>query len=162
FLRAGDEVVASVRLSAGEASKGSQVLEVKLASAGALQANQAQEKIELGQGGEKVLPLQIKATGPGSAELAVDVTGGKDPVKDRRAVPVRPAALEEPVKVSAWGGGELSLQAANSATLTDVQLVLQPSVVDAALSNVRELLTYPYGCLEQLVSTTVPNVALYQ
>ncbi|KFE67937.1 alpha-2-macroglobulin family protein [Hyalangium minutum] len=162
FLREGDEALASVRLSAGAASKGSQVLEVKLASAGALQANQTQEKIELGQGGEKVLPLQIKATGPGSAELSVDVTGGKDPLKDRRAVPVRPAALEEPVKVSAWGGGELSLQAASSATLTDVQLVLQPSVVDAALTNVRELLTYPYGCLEQLVSTTVPNVALYQ
>lgn len=162
FLRAGDEALASVRLSAGEASKGSQVLEVKLASAGALQANQATEKIELRQGGEKVLPLQIKATGEGSAELAVDVTGGKDPLRDRRAVPVRPAALEEPVKVSAWGGGELSLQAANTATLTEVQLVLQPSVVDAALSNVRELLTYPYGCLEQLVSTTVPNVALYQ
>ena len=77
-------------------------------------------------------------------------------------MPVRPAAWKEPVKVSAWGGGELSLQAASSATLTDVELVLQPSVVDAALTNVRELLTYPYGCLEQLVSTTVPNVALYQ
>jgi hypothetical protein len=162
FLRVGDEALASVRLSAGEASKGSQVLEVKLASAGAFQANQAQQKIELGKGGEKIIPLQIKATGPGAAELAVDVTGGKEPLKDRRSVPVRPAALEEPVKVSAWGGGELSLQVASSATLTDVQLVLQPSVVDAALSNVRELLTYPYGCLEQLVSTTVPNVALYQ
>ncbi|HVG62830.1 MAG TPA: alpha-2-macroglobulin family protein, partial [Hyalangium sp.] len=162
FLRAGDEALASVRLSAGQASKGSQVLEVKLASAGAFQANQAQQKIELGQGGEQIIPLQIKATGPGAAELAVDVTGGKEPLKDRRSVPVRPAALEEPVKVSAWGGGELSLTVAGSATLTDVQLVLQPSLVDAALSNVRELLTYPYGCLEQLVSTTMPNVALYQ
>ena len=103
---------------------------------------QAQQKVELGEGGEQVIPLQLKATGPGAAELAVDVTGGKEPLKDRRAVPVR-AALEEPVKVSAWGGGELSLQAAGSATVTDVELVLQPSVVDAALSNVRELLTYP-------------------
>lgn len=162
FLRAGDEALASVRLSAGQASKGSQVLEVKLASAGAFQANQAEQKIELGQGGEQIIPLQLKATGPGAAELAVDVTGGREPLKDRRSVPVRPAALEEPVKVSAWGGGELSLTVAGSATLSDVQLVLQPSLVDAALSNVRELLTYPYGCLEQLVSTTVPNVALYQ
>jgi uncharacterized protein YfaS (alpha-2-macroglobulin family) len=162
FLRAGDEALASVRLSAGEASKGSQVLDVKLAAAGVLEANTNQQKVELGQGGEKVIPLRIKAINVGAAELAVDVTGGKEPLKDRRAVPVRPAALEEGVKVSAWGGGELSLQAANSATLTDVELVLQPSLVDAALTNVRELLTYPYGCLEQLVSTTVPNVALYQ
>ncbi|MFL5346152.1 MAG: alpha-2-macroglobulin family protein [Hyalangium sp.] len=162
FLRAGDEALASVRLSAGAASKGSQVLDVKLASAGMLQANQAQQKVELGQGGEQIIPLQIKATAPGAAELAVDVTGGKDLLKDRRAVPVRPAAVEEPVKVSAWGGGDLALQAPGSATLADVELVLQPSLVDAALTNVRELLTYPYGCLEQLVSTTVPNVALYQ
>jgi uncharacterized protein YfaS (alpha-2-macroglobulin family) len=162
FLRAGDEALASVRLSAGEASKGSQLLEVRLAAAGMLQAAEQNQKVELGKGGEQVLPLRIKATGPGAAELAVEVTGGKDPLKDRRAVPVRPAALEEPMKVSAWGGGELSLKAAGSATLTDVQLVLQPSLVDAALTNVRELLTYPYGCLEQLVSTTVPNVALYQ
>ncbi|WP_224363558.1 alpha-2-macroglobulin family protein [Hyalangium versicolor] len=162
FLRAGDEALASVRLSAGAASKGSQVLDVKLASAGVLQANQTQEKVELGEGGEKVIPLPIKATAAGFAELAVDVTGGKDPLKDRRALPVRPAALEEPVKVSVWGGGELSLQAANTASVADVELVLQPSLVDAALTNVRELLTYPYGCLEQLVSTTVPNVALYQ
>jgi len=66
------------------------------------------------------------------------------------------------MKVSRWGGGELSLPAATTAAVTDVELVLQPSLVDAALTNVRELLTYPYGCLEQLVSTTVPNVALYQ
>ncbi len=162
FLREGDEALASVRLSAGEASKGSQMLDVKLAAAGVLQANASEQKVELGQGGEKIIPLQIKATQVGFAELAVDVTGGKEPLRDRRAVPVRPAALEEAVKVSSWGGGELSLQAANSATLTDVELVLQPSLVDAALTNVRELLTYPYGCLEQLVSTTVPNVALYQ
>ena len=162
FLRAGDEALASVRLSAGAASKGSQVLSVRLASSGSLQANQAEQQVELGQGGEQIIPLQLKATGTGPAELAVDVTGGKDPLRDRRVVPVRPAALEEPVKVSSWGGGELSLPAAPSATLTDVELVLQPSLVDAALANVRELLTYPYGCLEQLVSTTVPNVALYQ
>ena len=53
-------------------------------------ANQAQQKVELGEGGEQVIPLQLKATGPGAAELAVDVTGGKEPLKDRRAVPVRP------------------------------------------------------------------------
>ncbi len=29
-------------------------------------------------------------------------------------------------------------------------------------SQVEELLTYPYGCLEQLVATTVPNIALHR
>jgi uncharacterized protein YfaS (alpha-2-macroglobulin family) len=127
-----------------------------------LAAGEVKEKVELGQGGEKVLPVTLVATRDGTAELAVEVAGGREPLKDRRSLAVRPAAWEEPVKVSQWGGGELSLQAPQSAALADVELVLQPSLVDAALSNVRDLLTYPYGCLEQLVSTTVPNVALYQ
>jgi hypothetical protein len=162
FLRAGDEALASVRLSSGQASKGSQVLDVKLAPTGVLEPGEVERKVELAKGGEQVLPVTLKATRDGSATLAVQVTGGKEPLKDRRTLVVRPASLAQPMKVSRWGGGELSLPAATTAAVTDVELVLQPSLVDAALTNVRELLTYPYGCLEQLVSTTVPNVALYQ
>jgi len=162
FLRQGDEALASVRLSAGQTSTGSQLLDVRLAAAGVLEPSESKQKVELGQGGEQVLPLTLKAKGSGSAELAVEVLGGKEPLRDRRAVSVRPATVDEAVKVSRWGGGELTLPAAATASVSGVELVLQPSLVDAALSNVRELLTYPYGCLEQLVSTTVPNVALYQ
>jgi uncharacterized protein YfaS (alpha-2-macroglobulin family) len=64
--------------------------------------------------------------------------------------------------VSRTGGGELTLPVAQSAKVSEVELLLQPSTVAAALANVRELLSYPYGCLEQLVATTVPNLALYQ
>ena len=162
FLRQGDEALASVRLSAGEASTAEQSLDVRLAAAGVLEPAEDKRKVTLAQGGEQVLPLTLKAKGPGVAALSVEVTGGKEPLRDRRSVQVRPGVLEEPVKVSHWGGGELSLPVAASASVSGVELVLQPSLVDAALSNVRELLTYPYGCLEQLVSTTVPNVALYQ
>jgi len=162
FLRQGDEALASVRLSAGQTSTGSQLLDVRLAAAGVLEPSESNQKVELGKGGEQVLPLTLKAKGSGSAELAVEVLGGKEPLRDRRMVAVRPATVDEAVKVSRWGGGELALPAAAAASVSGVELVLQPSLVDAALSNVRELLTYPYGCLEQLVSTTVPNVALYQ
>jgi hypothetical protein len=41
-----------------------------------------------------------------------------------------------------------------------VELVLQSSLVDAALQDLRELLVYPYGCLEQLVASTTPSLAL--
>ncbi|HZI12683.1 MAG TPA: MG2 domain-containing protein, partial [Myxococcus sp.] len=162
FMREGDEALASVRLSAGQKSTGSQVLDVKLASLGALKADQSQHKVELAKGGEKVVPVTLRATATGAAQLSVDVTGGKDPLKDRKLFQVEAAAVEDVVKVSAWGGGELEVPAPKEATLARVELVLQPSIVDAALTNVRELLSYPYGCLEQLVSTTVPNVAVYQ
>jgi len=162
FLREGDEALASVRLSAGEKSPGSQLLDVRLASLGALKADQLAHKVELAKGGEQVVPLMLKAASTGAAQLSVNVAGGKEPLKDLKRFEVGPAAMEDVVKVSAWGGGALEVPAPQEATLSRVELVLQPSIVDAALSNVRELLTYPYGCLEQLVSTTVPNVAVYQ
>lgn len=163
LLREGDEVQASVRLSAGQRSEGSQVLELKLAAGGALEGGTLQaQKVELAAKGEQVVPVALKAKGAGAGTLAVDVSGGKEPLRDRRSLPVRPAAWEEAIKASRWGGGEVALQVPEQATLSNVELVLQPSLVDAALTNVRELLTYPYGCLEQLVATTVPNLALYQ
>ncbi|NNC07797.1 alpha-2-macroglobulin [Corallococcus exiguus] len=162
FLREGDEALASVRLAAGTKSKGSQVLDVRLQPGGALQAEALQRKVELGEGGEQVVPVTLHASKTGPAELSVDVVGGKDPLRDLKRFDVAPAAVEDAVQVSAWGGGALALEAPEASALTRVELVLQPSTVDAALSNVRELLTYPYGCLEQLVSTTVPNVAVYQ
>jgi alpha-2-macroglobulin len=162
FLRQGDEALASVRLSPGEAATGEQRLDVRLAASGVLEPAELKRQVTLAPGGEQVLPLTLKAQGAGPAELAVSVKGGKEPLGDRHAVQVRPGVLEEPVRVSHWGGGALELPVAASARLSGVELVLQPSLVDAALSNVRDLLTYPYGCLEQLVSTSVPNVALYQ
>ncbi|MBF5046078.1 alpha-2-macroglobulin [Aggregicoccus sp. 17bor-14] len=162
FLREGDEALASVRLSAGEASKAPQGLQIKLAAAGVLQGAGVQQAVQLAPGAEQVLPMKLSAKGAGAGELSVQVAGGKEPLAERRQLPVRPAVLEAPVQVSRWGGGALALPAAASARLSHVELVLQPSLVDAALANVRELLTYPYGCLEQLVSTTVPNVALFR
>ncbi|MCY1046541.1 MG2 domain-containing protein [Corallococcus sp. bb12-1] len=162
FLREGDEALASVRLSAGAKSKGSQMLDLRIQPGGALQAEATLKKLELGEGGEQVVPVTLRASKTGPAELAVDVTGGKDPLRDLKRFDVAPASVEDAVQVSAWGGGALALEAPDSATLTRVELVLQPSTVDAALTQVRELLTYPYGCLEQLVSTTVPNVAVFQ
>ncbi|WNZ62880.1 hypothetical protein QEG98_03425 [Myxococcus sp. MxC21-1] len=135
---------------------------MKLASLGALKADQFEHKVELAKGGEQVVPLTLKAASTGAAQLTVNVAGGKDSLRDLKRFDVGPAAVEDEVKVSAWGGGALEVPAPQEATLARVELVLQPSIVDAALSNVRELLTYPYGCLEQLVSTTVPNVAVYQ
>jgi uncharacterized protein YfaS (alpha-2-macroglobulin family) len=85
-----------------------------------------------------------------------------DRIADRRKLSILPATIEEPMQVSAWGGGSLSLAMAQGASSDSVELVLQPTLVEAALSNVRDLLEYPYGCLEQLISTTIPNVAVYR
>lgn len=162
FLREGDEAVGSVRLSRGEKEKSEKTLAVTLAAAGALSGEQAKADARLAAGGEQRVPMSLKAGPPGVGELSFTVAGLAEPMADRRRLAVRPAAVSEPVQVSAYGGGELTVPVTGTQKVESMELVLQPSIVDAALANVRELLTYPYGCLEQLTSTTVPNIALYQ
>ncbi len=161
FLREGDDAVGSVRL-ARISDKAKQALEVKVAAAEGLGGQSATGRADLVAASEQVVPFKLHAQAAGSPEVAISVTGAAEPLADRRKVPVVPAVLEETLQVSSYAGGELKLPPLGTSRTQKVELVLQPSTVDAALANVRELLSYPYGCLEQLVSTTVPNVALFQ
>jgi uncharacterized protein YfaS (alpha-2-macroglobulin family) len=104
--------------------------------------------------------LEGKQGGAGRVLLAL--AGGDRPLSDSRDLPVRPAAVEEVISTASLGGGRLQLDLPPGAEVESVQLSLRPSSVALALSQVEELLTYPYGCLEQLVATTVPNVALHR
>ena len=96
FLRQGDEAQASVRLSAGEASKGTQNLDVKLAAAGVLEAAQDSQKVTLAKGGEQVLPITLKAKSAGAAELALSTVGA-----GRTALAVDRASARETVPEAA-------------------------------------------------------------
>jgi hypothetical protein len=159
FLREGDEAAGSVRVSALQQSER---LAVKLAVSGAAAGVETQTEVALVKGSEKIVPISLRAQKPGAAELAISVSGGREPLRDRRSVPVRAGGIEETVETSQWGGGELRLALPPGAAVESAELVLTASTVDAALANLRELLVYPYGCLEQLVATSVPNIAVAQ
>ncbi len=161
FLREGDTATGSVRLSR-VSGKGETGFDVKVNPGDGLGGKQTDGRADLTATGERVVPFALSAARVGVAEVAIAVTGGGEPLRDRRRVPVQPAALQETLQVSTYSGGDLKLPVMATSRTQRVELLLQASTVDAALANVRELLTYPYGCLEQLVSTTAPNVALYQ
>ena len=162
FLREGDDAIGSVRLSRGADSKAKGPFSVQLAAEGGVTTPAKTTLVPVERGGEQSVPLPLtaKSVGVGSIRFAVDGSG--EPLKGARAVPVIPAAVEETLSASGWGGGELLLPVSAHGQVETAELLLQPTVLDAALSNIRELLTYPYGCLEQLVSTTLPNLAVYQ
>jgi uncharacterized protein YfaS (alpha-2-macroglobulin family) len=161
-LREGDEAAGSVRVAHGTAQRGKLSVDVALRASGAFGVSEAKEHDELSDRDEKVLPITLKAGPSGMGELAVKVTGLAEPVSEQARVAVRPSSVEQTVQATAWGGGKLSLALPSHATVESVDLVLHASTVDVALSSVRDLLDYPYGCLEQLNSTTVPNIAVAQ
>jgi alpha-2-macroglobulin len=161
FLREGDRAVGSVRVARGEKG-GASKLDLAVALEGALGAAQVREPIALAPRAERIVPVTFDATRPGAGRLVLSATGGDSPLADRREVPVRPASVEEVVSTASYGGGRLELRLPPGAQVEAVTLALRPSSVALALAQVEDLLTYPHGCLEQLVATTIPNVALYR
>jgi hypothetical protein len=159
FLREGDQATGSVRLARGEKG-GAAKLSLEVDAEGSLGSPGVREAVALEAKKERVVPVRIEARQAGEGALALRVDGGDRPLADRRTVPVRPRGVEERIAVSAAGPARLELPVPAGAQVEAVEVSLRPSTVAVALAQVEELLTYPHGCLEQLVATTIPNVAL--
>jgi uncharacterized protein YfaS (alpha-2-macroglobulin family) len=66
------------------------------------------------------------------------------------------------VLASVAGEGQLKLNLPEGTAVQTATLSLLPGSVAAALDSVHELLNEPFGDLQYLVATTVPNLALYR
>jgi uncharacterized protein YfaS (alpha-2-macroglobulin family) len=161
FLREGDQAVGSVRLARGEKGAAEKV-ELSVTADGAVAGVPVKESVSLSKGAEKIVTVKLEGKQGGAGRMLLSLAGGERPLADARDLPVRPAAVEQVVSVASFGGGRLALDLPPGALVDSVELSLRPSSVALALSQVEELLTYPYGCLEQLVATTVPNIALHR
>ncbi|MBI3180019.1 MAG: alpha-2-macroglobulin, partial [Deltaproteobacteria bacterium] len=158
FLRAGDQAQGSVRVaSAKKASK----LDLHVESSGALKAGVFDRGVEVAAKGEQVVPVALVAAESGRGRVSLRMTSDGDMRTAGRDVRVEPAAVRQVLSASAYGGGDLELEVPKGAEVVRVELNLMPSSVAASLASVRNLLDYPYGCIEQLVATTIPNVAVY-
>jgi alpha-2-macroglobulin len=161
FLREGDRATGSVRIARGDKG-GAATLELGIGLDGSLAGAAVKETVALAPRAERVVPFSLEGTRAGTGSIHLVASGGDRPLTDRRGVPVRPSSIEQVVAVAAFGGGRLELPLPAGAEVEEVTLALRPSSVALALAQVDDLLTYPHGCLEQLVATTIPNVALYR
>jgi alpha-2-macroglobulin len=160
FLRQGDEATATVRVSRGATSDWQGTVTVDATGTGVEAKATSSMTIDLTAAREGTTTVALRGTKAGPATLALAVSGGPQPLQERRAFDVEEAVVVDDVAVSRVGGGALALEGPAGASLTDVELTLAGGVADAILGDVRDLLVYPYGCLEQLVATTAPPVSL--
>jgi hypothetical protein len=161
FLREGDRAVGSVRVARAEKG-GKDRLELSVAFDGALKGTAVKETVALAPKAERLVSFELDAASVGAGQIALAAAGGDRPLADRRGVPVRSSKIEQVVARATFGGGRLELPVPEGAEVEEVTLALRPSSVALALAQVDDLLTYPHGCLEQLVATTIPNVALFR
>lgn len=161
FLREGDVAEGSVRASLGAKAKQDGTLEMRVSLGGSLKPSESSQALALKAKDEQWMPLTLKAQAPGEAVVSLSGSGIGEPLRDVRRFDVVPGALDETVVVSLRGAGELKLELPAGATVLSSRVSVTPSLLGAAMENLRELLSYPYGCVEQLVATTVPNLAVY-
>jgi alpha-2-macroglobulin len=161
FLRAGDTARGSVRLATGPKAKARE-LSLNVETLGALRAGKTDQTVKLTGKDEEIVPFELTATEPGTGQVALRVLADGDLRSDRRDLPIKPAAITDRMLVSSVGGGDLELSVPAGVVVSKVELNLMPTTVAASLATVRDLLEYPYGCLEQLIATTIPNVAVYR
>ncbi len=77
-------------------------------------------------------------------------------------VPVRAAAMGSSLSAASRDTASVRFQMARGSVAQALSLVATRGALGVALSKTRELLTYPYGCAEQLAHSTYPNVLLLE
>ena len=109
------------------------------------------------------MPLVIEAKGEsGAATLKVSLetkekihVGGPEEYD----IPLKPSAMKQ-IFSGVQKGDTLVTQLPDTARITEVKVQVNSGLLGAALNAASVLVSYPYGCTEQLVHSTIPNLVL--
>ncbi|HLF96364.1 MAG TPA: MG2 domain-containing protein [Methylococcaceae bacterium] len=120
-------------------------------------------KFTLTEKGEALWPLRVAAgegSGAGSVKIALKPqenvhVGGAEEFE----IPLKSAALEQ-VFAGEQEGSILRTDLPDSGKVRSLQIQVSSGLLGAALQAAATLVQYPYGCTEQLVHSTVPNLVL--
>lgn len=163
FLREGDEVALAVKLAnhLDQPVK----LDGKLELYGPLElaGGETAAKPEIGARGESAWPLRVTAQeSEPQAGLRVALAaparirvGGTEEFD----IPLRPAVMEQ-VYSYVQSGEVLHTELPEEVLIRSVEVQVSSGLLGAALNSALLLVQYPYGCTEQLVHGTVPNLVL--
>ncbi len=167
FLAPGDHASVQLSLDNRDAPSGTYHVELKSTGAAGFVSFEKQD-VELAQGSRKALPLVLQGTAVGQARLDLKVTGpanfslsrsfpisvraGAQTITTRTVTTIAPgASLNNAPDLSAWVPGTV-----------DMSLSLSPVPNIDVAYLIKDLMHYPYGCVEQTVSTALPSLYLSQ
>ena len=165
FLRQGDEAelrIASVNHLAQDIAVTSRM---ELSGDAMLKAGgQGHEAaFTLDKQGEKIVPLVLEAKGEkGTANMTVALET-KDKVHvsgaEEYQIPLKPSAMKQ-VFLGVPQENLILTSLPESSRITEVTIQINSGLLGAALNASSVLVSYPYGCTEQLVHSTIPNLVL--
>ncbi|MEN6525561.1 MAG: MG2 domain-containing protein [Candidatus Polarisedimenticolia bacterium] len=162
FARVGDEFEAGVVVHAPKAA--ARAVAVRAEAEGLTLVGAATRTVELPEGRPREVRFKFAAEKPGTATLRFFVEGGgeKDAVEQKLPVDVA-AALETVAAYGDTGGRRAEALAAPRDARPDaggLTVTLASSAIGGYAEAMRQLVEYPFGCVEQLSSRLIPFVAL--
>lgn len=162
FITPGDTIEMPVMLS-NTTTKPSD-LNVNVSTTGPLQiVGTKQTTASVNANTEKQVSYKLVASlDAGEATVNVNVNNGNEQFKDETHITVRPAGgyykITNSAQVKGGANALVELTAPMLPNTMDAKLVLSRSPLVQFASDLRYLIQYPYGCLEQTVSAAFPQL----
>jgi alpha-2-macroglobulin len=163
FLREGEE--AAIQLKTVNHLSRPVSVKSRIALAGQVQLKEGQKESEfrLEGRGEQVRALRLEATGAGGAatiEAALEAAeaihiGGTEEFD----IPLKPSAMTQ-VFSGTSKKNTLTTNLPPTGKVGELKVQVSSGLLGAALNAATVLVSYPFGCTEQLVHTTIPNLVL--
>jgi uncharacterized protein YfaS (alpha-2-macroglobulin family) len=130
-------------------------------SSGGVAIDGAGREIVIGSNGQGLLPVKMSASGAGGdgvVTIGVEASGVRAGGPRAFDVALAPAALEQVLVATPERDGLAFPPTIGVARELRVRVL--SGLLGMALESAGRLLSYPYGCTEQLAHTTVPNLVL--
>jgi hypothetical protein len=163
FMRKGEQVNFQLRTINHLSQSVPVKSRLQLEGEASLKAGKQEDNFTLNGLGENLWPLMIEAKGgKGAATLRVALES-KEEVHVGGAeefdVPLKGAAMKQ-VFTGTRDGSTMVSRLPEAGTVSELKVQVSSGLLGAALSSAEVLVSYPYGCTEQLVHTTIPNLVL--
>ncbi len=138
--------------------------EVAVSATGLVLEGDAKRKVDLVPGKAREVRFKFRAEKPGEAVLRFTVTGGGESDGVEQRIPVVLPVSREAVAVHGDTRGvrqeAMTPPAGVRPDVGGLELSLSSTAMAGLQEGMRQLVDYPYGCLEQLSSRLVPFTAL--
>jgi hypothetical protein len=164
FLREGEK--ASILVKAINYLAQSISLASRIEVSGALTASEQElsRSFSIDGKGETVQPLTIEAKGEGGSTVRVALEGEKNlriGGAEEFDISVKAAAMNQ-LFAAVQKQDRLDTELPEAGRARELKILISPGLLGAALNASASLVSYPYGCTEQLVHSTVPNLVLME
>ena len=138
--------------------------EVAASATGLVLEGEARRKVDLPEGKAREVRFRFRAERPGEAVLRFTVTGGGESDGVEQRIPVVLPVTREAVAVHG-DTRDVRREALTPPTgvrsdVGGLEVSLSSTAIAGLQEGMRQLVDYPYGCLEQLSSRLVPFTAL--